>query len=50
MIQKRKKLFAHFRERFLGKFIIVKNGKKIIKKFNNVFIIFCCLFPTKINP
>lgn len=34
MIEKRKKLFAHFRQRFLGKFIIVKNGKKITKKFD----------------
>lgn len=34
MIEKRKKLFARFRQRFLGKFIIVKNGKKITKKFD----------------
>ncbi len=33
-IEKRKTLFARFRKRFLGKFIIVKNGKKITKKFD----------------
>jgi hypothetical protein len=32
-VEKRKKLFAHFNQRFLGKFIVVKNGKKITKKF-----------------
>nr|QFK68974.1 ribosomal protein S3 [Asterarcys sp. GP-2019] len=34
IIEKRKKLFARFRQRFLGKLIIVKNGKKITKKFD----------------
>lgn len=34
MVEKRKKLFARFRQRFLGKFVIVKNGKKITKKFD----------------
>nr|WVD55912.1 ribosomal protein S3 [Tetradesmus dimorphus] len=33
-IEKRKKLFARFNQRFLGKFIVVKNGKKITKKFD----------------
>jgi len=27
-------IFAKFRERFLGKFVVVKNGKKITKKFD----------------
>ena len=34
-VEKRKKLFAHFHQRFLGKFIVVKNGKKITKKFDS---------------
>lgn len=34
-IEKRKKLFASFRKRFLGKLILVKNGKKITKKFDS---------------
>nr|WNK75870.1 30S ribosomal subunit protein S2 [Scenedesmaceae sp. YH-2023b] len=33
-IEKRKKLFSNFRKRFLGKFIFIKNGKKITKKFD----------------
>ena len=35
IIEKRKKLFARFRQRFLGKLIVVKNGKKITKKFDS---------------
>lgn len=34
-VEKRKKLFARFHQRFLGKFIVVKNGKKITKKFDS---------------
>nr|WVD55704.1 ribosomal protein S3 [Tetradesmus sp. JML-2023c] len=34
-VEKRKKLFARFNQRFLGKFIVVKNGKKITKKFDS---------------
>eukprot|EP00879_Flechtneria_rotunda_P000017 GHRR01000027.1.p1 GENE.GHRR01000027.1~~GHRR01000027.1.p1 ORF type:complete len:779 (+),score=-82.32 GHRR01000027.1:5300-7636(+) len=33
-IETRKKLFKSFRQRFLGKLILVKNGKRITKKFN----------------
>lgn len=33
-IEKRKKAFARFRQRFLGKLIVLKNGKKITKKFD----------------
>jgi ribosomal protein S3 len=34
-IEKRKKLFSNFRKRLLGKFIFIKNGKKITKKFDS---------------
>nr|WVD55635.1 ribosomal protein S3 [Tetradesmus reginae] len=34
-VEKRKKLFARFNQRFLGKFSVVKNGKKITKKFDS---------------
>jgi ribosomal protein S3 len=32
--QQRKKVFARFRQRFLGKFLILKNRKRISKKFD----------------
>ncbi len=32
--EKKREIFAKFRERFFGKFVLVKNGKKITKKFD----------------
>lgn len=32
--EKRRKIFANFRQRFLGKVLVMKNGKKITKKFD----------------
>jgi len=32
--ERKNQIFAKFRDRFLGKFVIVKNGKKITKKFD----------------
>lgn len=34
VVEQRKKVFRNFRQRFLGKIVVFKNGKKITKKFD----------------